>query len=112
MCLARFSLISRSRGYRLRYAGFRVQIPIVLTAVAQKVSRNRQLSHAAHAGDFAARQIAIKILEVLPKIFERIALRPVVGVFFEISQPRALVLPIDIAGLIRNSHAGGGTGFG
>jgi hypothetical protein len=60
-------------------------------------SSKRQFCDSAHARHRAACQIVKKVFEVISKIFQVLALREVIGEFFEVPEPVIAVLPINVA---------------
>ncbi len=58
---------------------------------------NGEFSDSSDPWNFAAREVAIKINEILLEFFERLALSQVIRELFEVAEPHFTVLPTDIA---------------
>jgi hypothetical protein len=48
--------------------------------------------------NFAAREVPVKVKEILPEFFERLALSQVIRELFEVGEPHPTVLPAYIPG--------------
>jgi hypothetical protein len=60
------------------------------------------LSDSSYAWNFAAREVPVKVKEILLEFFERLALGEVIRKLFKVAQPHFAVLPTDIP---RSAHS-------